>query len=57
MKKYEEKLKHLRRKYRESEEDKLNKVPDALEGLGLEKLTIFNKQKYEEIKTWTMKWR
>ena len=52
MRKYEEKMKHLRRKYRESEEDKMYKVPDALEDLGLENLSIFNKKKYEEIKTW-----
>ena len=52
MRKYEEKMKHLRKKYRESEEDKMCKVPDALEDLGLENLSIFNKKKYEEIKTW-----
>ena len=30
MKKYEEKLKHLRRKFRASEEDKLDRIPESM---------------------------
>ena len=48
MKKYEEKLKNLRRKFRITEEDKLDKIPEALEDLHLENLSIFDKKKYDE---------
>ena len=50
MKKYEEKLKHLRRKFRMSEEDKINQIPEAMKDLFLENLSVFSKTKYEEIK-------
>ena len=49
MKKYAEKLKHLRRKFRTNEEDKLDRIPESMEDLNLEKLSIFSKRKYEEI--------
>ena len=52
MMKYEAKMKHLRRKYRESEENKLKTVPDALAGLGLDDLSIFDKDKYSNIEKW-----
>ena len=48
MKKHEEKLKHLRKKYRNDEEEKVNKIPDSMVDLGLEELSIFSKQVYEE---------
>ena len=48
MKKYEEKMKHLRRKYRTSEEDKIDKIPESMADLNLEKLSIFSKKKYED---------
>ena len=51
MQKNEEKLKHLRRKYRTGEEEKINKIPEALNDLGLEGLSIFNKEKFESKKT------
>ena len=50
MKKHEEKLKHLRRKYRKNEEEKIDKIPEALENLGLEKISVFNSEKYEKKK-------
>ena len=50
MKKNESKLKHLRKKFRTSEEDKLNTVPESMTDLKLENLSIFNKQKYDEKK-------
>ena len=43
MAKYEEKVKHLRKKYRTDEEEKLNKIPDSMKDLNLE-----NKGKFEE---------
>ena len=49
MKKYEQKLKHLRRKFRTSEEDKINKVPDSIADLKLENLSVFNKKKFDDI--------
>ena len=51
MKKYEEKLYHLRKKFRISEEEKVDTVPEAIQDMKLEKLSIFNRQKYEEIAT------
>ena len=36
---YEGKLKHLRRKYRQDEEEKLSEVPEAMNGLRLEKIS------------------
>ena len=49
MKKYEQKLKHLRRKFRTSEEDKINKVPESIQDLKLENLSVFNKKKYYDL--------
>ena len=49
MKKYEERLKHLRRKFRTSEEDKLDRIQESMKDLNLEKLSIFSKRKYEDI--------
>ena len=49
MKKHEEKMKHPRRKYRQSEEDKIDQIPDSMKDLNLERLSIFNKKKYEQI--------
>ena len=51
MKKYEAKMKHLRKKFRSNEEDKMNKIPEALKNLNLENLSIFNKKKFEDLKT------
>ena len=42
-------MKHLRRKFRTHEEDKLDRIPESMEDLNLEKLSIFSKRKYEEI--------
>ena len=44
----EDKLKHLKKKYRKSEEDKINQIPESISDLGLEKLSIFDKKKYED---------
>ena len=52
MMKYEQKMKHLRRKFRGDEEEKLKKVPEALEDLGIEGLSIFSERKFTEIKAW-----
>ena len=52
MMKYEQKMKHLRRKFRTDEEDKMKKVPEALDNLGLEGLSIFSEKKFVEIKAW-----
>ena len=48
MKKNENKLKNLQRKYRKSEEEKVDKIPEAMKNLGLEKLSVFSKERYEE---------
>ena len=48
MKKQEEKLKHLRRKYRKTEESKIDTVPKVLEDLKIENLSIFSKKKYDD---------
>ena len=50
MRKHEAKMKHLRRKYRTNEEDKIDKIPDSIADLKLEGLSIFNKKKYDEKK-------
>ena len=55
MKKYESKMKHLRKKYRDNEEEKLKKVPEVLEGLGVEGLTIFDKNFLKQYRYGTMK--
>ena len=48
MRKNEDKLKHLRKKYRKCEEDKINQIPESLLDLGLEKLSIFDRKKFED---------
>ena len=48
MENYEDKLNHLRKKYRTSEEEKTNHVPESMSDLGLEKLSIFDKKKYDD---------
>ena len=50
MRKDEDKMKHLRKKYRTSEEDKVDKIPDSVKDLNLEKLSIFDNRKFEEKK-------
>ena len=45
--KYRVKIEHLKRKYRESKEDLVRKVPDEMEGL--EDLRIFDHRKYNDI--------
>ena len=50
MKKNEEKLKHLRRKFRTGEEEKIDKIPESLQDLKLEGLSIFNKEKFDKKK-------
>ena len=47
--KYEKKLSHLRAKYRDSEDDKIRKVPKSLEEFS--DLSIFSPRKYNEIET------
>ena len=47
MKKHEDKLKHLRKKFITSEEDKLDRVPESLQYINIEKLSIFSKTKYD----------
>ena len=48
MRKNESKMKHLRKKYREGEEEKIDKIPESMKDLNLEKLSIFDKKKFEE---------
>ena len=48
IKKYEEKLKNLQRKYRKNEEEKIDNIPEALENLGLEKISVFSSEKYDK---------
>ena len=48
MRKNEDKLKHLRKKYRKSEEDKINQIPEAMLDLGLESLSIFDRKKFDD---------
>ena len=45
-------MKHLRKKYCDNEEEKLKKVPEALEGLGMEGLTVFDKKQLEAVQIW-----
>ena len=45
--KYKKKVKHLRKKYRQNEEDCLDEVPSTM--VGYESLSIFNKSKYDDI--------
>ena len=47
--KYKKKVEHLRKKYRQDEEDSLDEIPSNM--VGLEHLTIFDRKKYEEIET------
>ena len=49
MLKYEEKLIHLKKKFRANQEEKIDKVPEVMKGLPLEELSIFDKNKYEAI--------
>ena len=51
MTKYEDKLTHLRKKYRIGEEEKIDNIPESIKDLKLNNLSIFNKKKFEEIKT------
>ena len=48
MEKYREKIKHLRRKYKVEEEEKLDEVPTELENFST--LSVFNGEKFENIK-------
>ena len=48
MKKYEAKMKHLRRKFREDDETKTDKIPDSVKDLNLENLSVFNKKKFDD---------
>ena len=48
MKKYEAKLKHLRKKFRTDEEEKTDKVPESIADLKIDSLSIFNKMKYDK---------
>ena len=47
--KYKKKVEHLRKKYRQDEEDSLNEIPNNM--VGLEHLSIFDRNKYDEIET------
>ena len=47
MKKHEDKLKHLKNKFRTSEEEKLDRVPDSLNDINIDGLSIFSKTRYE----------
>ena len=47
--KYKKKVEHLRKKYRQDEEDSLDEIPSNM--VGLEHLTIFDRKKYEKIET------
>ena len=51
MKKNEAKLKHLRKRFRTSEEEMIDRVPDSMKDLYLEKLSIFNSKKHDDIET------
>ena len=41
-------MNHLRKKYRTSEEEKTNQIPESMSDLGLEKLSIFDKKRYDD---------
>ena len=45
--KYKKKVEHLKKKYRQDEEDKLDEIPNGLEGL--EGLSIFDRDKFDKI--------
>ena len=45
---HEGKLKHLRKKYRKNEEEKIDQIPEAIADLELENLSIFDRKKYED---------
>jgi uncharacterized protein (DUF2461 family) len=45
-KKYEEKLKHLRKKFRESEDEKIKKIPKGLEEFS--EISVFDRGKFEK---------
>ena len=47
---FERKMKHLRRKYREDDEEKIDKIPPAMSGLGLEGVSVFSKKKFDDKK-------
>ena len=47
MKKYEVKLKHLRKKFRTDDEEKIDKVPESVADLKIDSLSIFSKLKYD----------
>ena len=47
--KYKKKVEHLKKKYRQDEEDKIDEIPAGMEGL--EELSIFDRKKFEKIKT------
>ena len=49
MKKNEAKLTNLKKKFRSNEEEKLDRIPEAIKDLPLDNLSIFDKQKYENI--------
>ena len=51
MMKNEAKMKHLRKKFRSDEEEKLDKIPGAMKNFNLENLSIFNKKKFDDLKT------
>ena len=46
--KFKKKVEHLRKKYRQDEEDKIDDIPVGMEGL--EELSIFDRNKFAEIK-------
>ena len=46
-KKYKKKVEHLRRKYRQTEEDKIDEIPAGMEEL--ENLSIFDRNKFESV--------
>ena len=46
--KYEKKIQHLRNKYRDEEEEKMDRVPDVL--MEFESLSIFDRGKFEDIR-------
>ena len=50
MQKDEVKMKHLRKKFRKSEGEKIDMIPEALKNLRLENLSIFCRKKFEEKK-------
>ena len=47
--KYDRKVEHLRMKYDNDKEQEMDKVPHELDGEGVEGLSVFNKERFEEI--------